>query len=99
MIALEKYRKEYIGDVAHELKTPIFNIQGYVSTLLDGAMEDPHLTKKYLIRAEAGIDRLIAIVQDLDTIAQLELDEVQLQITHFNSITIYGNKFNPSHCS
>ena len=84
MIALEQYRKEYIGNVAHELKTPIFNIQGYVSTLLDGAMEDPHLTKKYLIRAEAGIDRLIAIVQDLDTITQLELDEVQLQITNFN---------------
>ena len=84
MIALEKYRKEYIGNVAHELKTPIFNIQGYVSTLLDGAMEDSHLTKKYLIRAEAGIDRLIAIVQDLDTITQLELDEVQLQITNFN---------------
>lgn len=52
MIALEQYRKEYIGNVAHELKTPIFNIQGYVSTLLDGAMEDPHLTKKYLIRAK-----------------------------------------------
>lgn len=88
MIALEKYRKEYIGDVAHELKTPIFNIQGYVSTLLDGAMEDPHLSKKYLLRAEAGIDRLIAIVQDLDTISQLELDEVQLQITDFNVVQL-----------
>lgn len=84
MIALEQYRKEYIGNVAHELKTPIFNIQGYVSTLLDGAMEDPHLTKKYLLRAEAGIDRLIAIVEDLDTITRLELNEVSLDIKSFD---------------
>jgi two-component system, OmpR family, phosphate regulon sensor histidine kinase PhoR len=84
MIALEQYRKEYIGNVAHELRTPIFNIQGYVSTLLDGAMEDPNLLKKYLLRADAGIDRLIAIVQDLDTITQLELNEVQLDITTFD---------------
>ncbi len=88
MIALEKYRKEYIGNVAHELKTPIFNIQGYVSTLLDGAMEDPHLSKKYLSRAEVGIERLIAIVQDLDTITQLELNEVPLQITNFNIVQL-----------
>lgn len=84
MIALEQYRKEYIGDVAHELKTPIFNIQGYISTLLDGAMEDTHLTKKYLLRAEAGIDRLIAIVEDLDTITKLELNEVSLDIKRFD---------------
>ena len=84
MNALEKYRKEYIGNVAHELKTPIFNIQGYVSTLLDGAMDDPDLLKKYLLRADAGIDRLIAIVQDLDTITELELNEVALDITKFD---------------
>ncbi|MDR0971435.1 MAG: GHKL domain-containing protein [Bacteroidales bacterium] len=86
--ALEKYRKEYIGDVAHELKTPIFNIQGYVSTLLDGAMEDKALTKKYLIRTEASIDRLIAIVQDLNTITQLELNEVPLEISSFDIIDL-----------
>lgn len=84
MVALEKYRKEYIGNVAHELKTPIFNIQGYISTLIDGAMEDSHLTKKYLLRAEAGIDRLIAIVEDLDTITKLELNEVSLDIKRFD---------------
>lgn len=88
MNALEKYRKEYIGNVAHELKTPIFNIQGYVSTLLDGAMDDPDLLRKYLLRADAGIDRLIAIVQDLDTITELELNEVALDITKFDIIPI-----------
>src|SRR5574344_1542539 len=84
MVALEQYRKEYIGNVAHELKTPIFNIQGYISTLIDGAMEDSHITKKYLLRAEAGIDRLIAIVEDLDTITKLELNEVSLDIKRFD---------------
>jgi two-component system phosphate regulon sensor histidine kinase PhoR len=84
MIALEQYRKEYIGNVAHELKTPIFNVQGYISTLLDGAMEDPHLANKYLLRAEAAIDRLIAITHDLDTITQLELKEVPLEISIFD---------------
>lgn len=84
MIALEQYRKEYIGNVAHELKTPIFNVQGYISTLLDGAMEDSDLTKKYLLRADNAVERLIAITQDLDTIAQLELKEVPLEISSFD---------------
>jgi Signal transduction histidine kinase len=84
MVALEQYRKEYIGNVAHELKTPIFNIQGYVSTLLDGAMEEEELRKKYLLRADKSIDRLIAIVNDLDTITQLELNEVALNISSFD---------------
>ena len=58
------------GNVAHELKTPIFNIQGYISTLLDGGLEDELINRKYLERAEKSIDRLINIVNDLDTISK-----------------------------
>ncbi len=88
MVAMEKYRKEYIGDVSHELKTPIFTIQGYISTLLDGAMEEKELTRKYLQRTEAGIERMIAIVNDLDTISQLESGEIQLNITKFDILKL-----------
>ncbi|MCH3924616.1 MAG: ATP-binding protein [Bacteroidales bacterium] len=88
MLALEKYRKEYIGNVSHELKTPIFTIQGYISTLLDGAMDDKELMKKYLERTNVSIDRMIAIVQDLDTITQLELGEVKLDLTKFDMVLL-----------
>lgn len=81
----EQFRKQYLGNVAHELKTPIFNIQGYISTLLDGGLEDELINRKYLERAEKSIDRLINIVNDLDTISKLEssmnrLDMVKLDI-------------------
>ena len=69
---IEHFRKQYLGNVAHELKTPIFNIQGYISTLLDGGLEDELINRKYLERAEKSIDRLINIVNDLDTINTLE---------------------------
>ena len=68
----EHFRKQYLGNVAHELKTPIFNVQGYISTLLDGGLEDELINRKYLERAEKSIDRLINIVNDLDTISKLE---------------------------
>jgi len=55
----EEYRKEFIGNVSHELKTPLFTVQGYISTLLEGAAEDPNIRDKYLKRAEKGVDRLI----------------------------------------
>ena len=67
----ESFRKQYLGNVAHELKTPIFNIQGYISTLLDGGLEDDLINRKYLERAEKSIDRLIDIVNDLDTFPNL----------------------------
>ena len=68
----EKYRKEFVGNVSHEIKTPIFNIQGYILTLLDGALEDETINRKYLERTEKSIDRLINIVTDLDQISKLE---------------------------
>ncbi|MGK0638797.1 sensor histidine kinase [Schleiferia thermophila] len=80
----EKYRREYLGNISHELKTPIFNIQGYVLTLLDGAMNDPELCEKYLKRTTKSIDRMINIVNDLDLIAQLESGALKLKMTRFD---------------
>jgi len=68
----EQFRKEFIGNVAHELKTPIFNIQGFTLTLIDGAINDPEVNMKYLERTDKNVQRLIAIVKDLDTISKLE---------------------------
>ncbi len=70
--ANEQFRKEFIGNVAHELKTPIFNIQGFISTLIDGALFDDNVNLRYLERTEKNIQRLIVIVKDLDTISKLE---------------------------
>ncbi len=83
---LAKYRKEYIGNVSHELKTPIFNMQGYVLTLLDGGLEDPTINREYLLRTEKSINRMIAIVEDLEAISQLESGELKLNITRFDII-------------
>lgn len=84
----EAFRKQYLGNVAHELKTPIFNIQGYISTLLDGGLEDELINRKYLERAEKSIDRLINIVNDLDTISKLENDMNRLKIERFDVVAL-----------
>lgn len=85
---LEVYRKEFLGNVSHELKTPIFNIQGYVLTLLDGGLEDPSINKNYLERAEKSIDRMITIVDDLEAISQLETGELQIEPERFDIYTL-----------
>ena len=84
----EKFRKEYLGNVAHELKTPIFNIQGYISTLLDGGLEDELINRKYLERTEKSIDRLINIVNDLDTISKLESNMNRLEMEKFDIVAL-----------
>ena len=84
----EKFRKQYLGNVAHELTTPIFNIQGYISTLLDGGLEDELINRKYLERAEKSIDRLINIVSDLNTIAKLENDMMKMQKEQFDIVAL-----------
>ena len=84
----ERFRKQYLGNVAHELKTPIFNIQGYISTLLDGGLEDELINRKYLERAEKSIDRLINIVNDLDTISKLESNMNQLSLERFDIVAL-----------
>ncbi|MBQ5394927.1 MAG: sensor histidine kinase [Alistipes sp.] len=84
----ETFRKQYLGNVAHELKTPIFNIQGYISTLLDGGLEDELINRKYLERAEKSIDRLINIVNDLDTINKLESSMNALKADTFDVVAL-----------
>lgn len=81
---LENYRRDFLGNVSHELKTPIFNIQGYVHTLLDGALDNEQLLHKYLDRTSKNIDRLQTIVEDLESISRLELGEQVLVIQKFD---------------
>ncbi|MDP3462152.1 MAG: ATP-binding protein [Bacteroidales bacterium] len=78
------YRREFLGNISHELKTPIFNIQGYVLTLLDGGLEDQNINKDYLMRTEKSINRLIAIVDDLEEISKLESGELKLNLQRFD---------------
>lgn len=80
---LAQYRKEYIGNVAHELKTPIFTLQSYISTLLDGGLHDEAVAMKYLQKADNSIQRMATIVQDLDTITKLEVGELRLEYSEF----------------
>lgn len=81
---LATYRRRFIGDVSHELKTPIFNIQGFIHTLLDGAIDDPSVNMKYLNRAARNVDRLQAIVEDLETINKLESGQMVLDLRDFD---------------
>jgi two-component system, OmpR family, phosphate regulon sensor histidine kinase PhoR len=85
---LEQYRRDFIGNVSHELKTPLFNIQGYVSTLLDGGLEDPAINREYLKRTEKSIERLVKILEDLDEISQLESGHMKLKITRFDLVSL-----------
>jgi two-component system phosphate regulon sensor histidine kinase PhoR len=89
----EEYRKEFIGNVSHELKTPLFTVQGYISTLLEGAAEDPNIRDKYLKRAEKGVDRLIYIVKDLDMITKLEIGDLNLNREAFDIIQLISNVY------
>jgi len=90
---MEKYRKEYLGNVSHELKTPIFNIQGYILTLLDGGIDDSNVNRMYLERAEKSINRMISIVDDLGIISSLESGELKLETTRFNIIRLVEEVF------
>jgi two-component system phosphate regulon sensor histidine kinase PhoR len=89
----EEYRKDFLGNVSHELKTPLFTVQGYILTLLDGAAENPLLRKKYLQRASKGVDRLIYIVKDLDLITKLEVGDLHLETSEFNIVALIQNIF------
>tara|TARA_B100000902_G_scaffold399547_1_gene470945 strand:+ start:2793 stop:3566 length:774 start_codon:yes stop_codon:yes gene_type:complete len=89
----ENYRREFIGNVSHELKTPIFNIQGYVQTLIDGGLEDKSINMKYLKRANKSVDRMINIVDDLEVISRLETEQSELDIQSFNIINLVQEVF------
>ena len=89
----EEYRKEFLGNVSHEIKTPLFTIQGYIETLLSGAMDDPKILKKYLGRASKGVERLSYIIKDLDMITRLEGGDLSLNIEKFDIVDLIQNMF------
>jgi len=89
----ENYRREFLGNISHELKTPLFTIQGYILTLLEGAMKDKKVREKYIIRAAKGVDRLISIVKDLDLITQFESGIKTVDKSKFNIYELVDNVF------
>ena len=89
----EEYRKDFLGNVSHELKTPLFTVQGYILTLLDGALKDNKVNEKYLKRASKGVERLIYIVKDLDLITKLEVGDLNLEKEEFNIIELIESVF------
>ncbi len=89
----EKYRREFLGNVSHELKTPLFTVQGYLSTLIDSGMKDKTMRQNYLERAEKGVERLIRIVEDLDMITKLEVGNLELNNTKFDIIPLVQDVF------
>ena len=80
----ENYRREFLANVSHEIKTPISNIQGYISTLLGGGLEDSSVNRDFLLKTEKNIDRLIQLVDDLDIISNLESGEARMEKTRFD---------------
>ncbi|MFW6043349.1 MAG: sensor histidine kinase [Marinilabiliaceae bacterium] len=90
---LERYRKDFLGNVSHELKTPIFNIQGYILTLLEGGIDDPGINTLYLKRTEKSIDRMISIIEDLEAISKLESGELELEFSRFNLYNLVEEVF------
>jgi two-component system phosphate regulon sensor histidine kinase PhoR len=89
----DSFRRDFLGNVAHELKTPLFTVQGYILTLLEGAMNDKNIRLKYLERANKGVERLVAVTKDLDMIAKLETDGLKLNMEVFNILEIIQNVF------
>ena len=80
----DSFRKDFIGNLAHELKTPIFNIQGYILTLLEGALEDPDHNRKFLMKAAKNVDRMATLVEDLDIVTKIEGGSLELDMEEFN---------------
>ena len=89
----DSFRKDFLGNVSHELKTPLFTVQGYILTLIEGGINDKMIRDKYLERANKGVDRLVAIVKDLDMIAKLETEGLKMNYEVFNIIDLIQNVF------
>ncbi|WP_299673182.1 cell wall metabolism sensor histidine kinase WalK [uncultured Tenacibaculum sp.] len=89
----DSFRRDFLGNVAHELKTPLFTVQGYILTLIEGAANDKVIRDKYLERANKGVERLTSIVKDLDMIAKLETDGMKMKIEPFNIIELIQTVF------
>jgi two-component system phosphate regulon sensor histidine kinase PhoR len=89
----DSFRRDFLGNVAHELKTPLFTVQGYILTLIEGAVNDKEIRTKYLDRANKGVERLVAVVKDLDMIAKLENEGMKPNIGVFNILELVQNVF------
>ena len=89
----EDYRREFLGNVSHELKTPLFTVQSYLLTLLEGAIDDKDVRIKYLERANSGVERLNHIVKDLDMISKLEIGDLSINYQRFNILNLIENVF------
>ena len=89
----ENFRREFLGNVSHELKTPIFNIQGYIQTLIDGGLKDENINLKYLKRANVSVERMINIVDDLEVISRLETEVDELDYENFNICNLINEVF------
>lgn len=84
----EAFRREFLGNLAHELKTPIFSIQGYLETLLDGGLEDENVNRLFLEKASKATERMVSLIEDLDQITKLEVDELKLDLRPFNIVQL-----------
>jgi two-component system phosphate regulon sensor histidine kinase PhoR len=89
----DSFRRDFLGNVSHELKTPLFTVQGYILTLIEGAVNDKLIRDKYLDRANKGVERLVSIVKDLDMIAKLENEGIKMNIEVFNILEVVQNVF------
>jgi two-component system phosphate regulon sensor histidine kinase PhoR len=87
------FRKEFLGNLAHELKTPVFSIQGYLLTLLDGGLEDPNVNRAFLERASKSTDRITGILEDLDQITRMETENLRLEIRSFDIVELLKESF------
>ena len=87
------FRKEFLGNLAHELKTPVFSIQGYILTLLEGGLEDERVNRDFLVRALSGVDRISNLLEDLDEIARFETDRFNLKIQKFDIVRLIQDVF------
>lgn len=89
----EEFRREFLGNLAHELKTPVFAIQGYVLTLLEGGLEDERVNRMFLERAEKACDRMVNILEDLDQITKLEVNELKIEFKTFDIVSLTNDIF------
>ncbi len=89
----EVFRREFLGNLAHELKTPVFSIQGYILTLLEGGIEDPNVNRSFLERAAKATDRMASLLEDLDQITKLEVDELKMEKRSFELIDLISEIF------
>jgi len=90
---LETYRRDFLANVSHELKTPLFNMQGFALTLLDGGMEDHEINRDFLSKMQKNIERMITIVEDLEIISRLESGEARPEITRFDLVALVQDVF------